>query len=36
MISVPEGQTPTPLKIEELTAIRAHHLDSAVYEQRRR
>jgi len=33
-ISVPEGQTPTPLTIEELSAIRARHLDSAVYEQR--
>jgi quercetin dioxygenase-like cupin family protein len=32
-ISVPEGEPPTPLTIEELSAIRAHHLDSAVYEQ---
>jgi quercetin dioxygenase-like cupin family protein len=32
-ISVPEGQTPTPLTIEELSTIRAHHLDTAVYEQ---
>lgn len=31
-ISVPEGQTPTPLTVEELSAIRARHLDSAVYE----
>ena len=31
-ISVPEGQNPTPLSIEELSAIRARHLDSAVYE----
>jgi quercetin dioxygenase-like cupin family protein len=31
-ISVPEGQTPTPLSVEELSAIRARHLDSAVYE----
>jgi quercetin dioxygenase-like cupin family protein len=31
-ISVPDGQTPTPLTLEELTAIRARHLDSAVYE----
>jgi len=31
-ISVPEGQTPTPLTLEELNAIRARHLDSAVYE----
>src|SRR5450432_2175697 len=31
-ISVPEGQNPTPLTIEELSAIRARHLDSAVYE----
>jgi hypothetical protein len=28
-----EGQSPTPLTTEELSAIRAHHLDSAVYEQ---
>src|SRR5262249_55445045 len=26
-ISVPEGRTPTPLTIEELSAIRARHLD---------
>jgi quercetin dioxygenase-like cupin family protein len=31
-ISVPEGQTPTPLTAEELSAIRARHLDAAVYE----
>ena len=31
-ISVPEGQTPTPLSLQELTAIRGRHLDSAVYE----
>lgn len=31
-ITVPEGQVPTPLTIEELSAIRARHLDSAVYE----
>ena len=31
-ISVPEGQTPAPLSLQELTAIRARHLDSAVYE----
>jgi len=31
-ISVPEGQTPAPLSVEELSAIRARHLDSAVYE----
>lgn len=31
-ISVPEGQTPPPLSVEELSAIRARHLDSAVYE----
>jgi len=33
-ISVPDGQTPTPLTTEELTAIRKRHLDSAVYEPR--
>jgi quercetin dioxygenase-like cupin family protein len=32
-ISVPEGETPIPLTTDELSAIRAHHLDSAVYEQ---
>jgi hypothetical protein len=32
-ISVPEGQAPMPLTIEELSAIREHHLDNAVYEQ---
>lgn len=32
-ISVPEGQKPTPLTLEELSAIRARHLDTAVYEQ---
>jgi len=31
-ISVPEGQTPTPLTVEELSAIRTRHLGSAVYE----
>jgi quercetin dioxygenase-like cupin family protein len=31
-ITVPEGQIPTPLTVEELSAIRARHLDSAVYE----
>lgn len=31
-ISTPAGQTPTPLTIEELSAIRARHLDAAVYE----
>lgn len=31
-ISVPEGQKPTPLTLEELSAIRARHLDAAVYE----
>lgn len=31
-ISVPEGQTPTPLTVEELSAIRARHLDAAIYE----
>jgi quercetin dioxygenase-like cupin family protein len=31
-ISVPEGQTPAPLSVDELSAIRARHLDSAVYE----
>jgi quercetin dioxygenase-like cupin family protein len=31
-ITVPEGQTPTPLTVEELSAIRARHLDSAVYQ----
>ena len=31
-ISVPEGQTPTPLSVEELSAIRARHLETAVYE----
>lgn len=31
-ISVPAGQTPTPLTVEELSAIRARHLESAVYE----
>ena len=30
-ISVPEGQNPTPLTLEELSAIRARHLDAAVY-----
>ncbi|MEO7206919.1 MAG: cupin domain-containing protein [Steroidobacteraceae bacterium] len=32
-ITVPEGQVPTPLTVEELSAIRARHLESAVYEQ---
>lgn len=31
-ISVPEGETPTPLTVEELSAIRARHINSAVYE----
>ena len=31
-ITVPEGQNPTPLTVEELAAIRARHLDSCVYE----
>ena len=31
-ITVPEGQNPTPLTVEELSAIRARHRDSAVYE----
>jgi quercetin dioxygenase-like cupin family protein len=31
-ISVPEGQTPAPLSVEEISAIRARHADSAVYE----
>lgn len=31
-ITVPEGQIATPLTVEELSAIRARHLDSAVYE----
>jgi len=31
-ISVPEGQVATPLTVAELSAIRARHLDSAVYE----
>lgn len=31
-ISVPEGQRPTPLTVEELSAIRARHLGAAVYE----
>ncbi len=31
-ISVREGETPTPLTVEELSAIRARHLDAAVYE----
>ena len=31
-ISVPEGQTPAPLSVAELAAIRARHLHSAVYE----
>jgi oxalate decarboxylase/phosphoglucose isomerase-like protein (cupin superfamily) len=34
-ITVPEGQTPTPLTVEELSAIRARHVDSAVYERPR-
>ena len=32
-ITVPEGQVPTPLTVEELSSIRARHLESAVYEQ---
>ena len=31
-ITVPEGKVPTPLTVEELTAIRARHLGSAIYE----
>jgi quercetin dioxygenase-like cupin family protein len=31
-ISVPEGQTPAPLSAGELSAIRARHANSAVYE----
>jgi quercetin dioxygenase-like cupin family protein len=31
-ISVPEGETPTPLTVDELSSIRAHHVASAVYE----
>jgi len=31
-ISVPEGQTPEPLSVEEISAIRARHANSAVYE----
>ena len=31
-ISVPEGETPTPLSVDELFAIRARHVGSAVYE----
>jgi quercetin dioxygenase-like cupin family protein len=31
-ISVPEGQTPAPLSVEELSAIRVRYHDSAVYE----
>ena len=31
-ITVPEGQVPTPLTVEELSAIRSRHLESAVYE----
>jgi quercetin dioxygenase-like cupin family protein len=31
-ISVPEGQTPTPISVDELSAIRARHIGSAVYE----
>jgi quercetin dioxygenase-like cupin family protein len=31
-ISVPEGETPTPLSVDELSAIRARHVGSAVYE----
>lgn len=31
-ISVPEGQTPAPLSVEELSAIRARHAHSAIYE----
>ncbi|MEO8880144.1 MAG: cupin domain-containing protein [Gemmatimonadaceae bacterium] len=30
-ISVPEGETPTPLTVDELSAIRARQLDHAVY-----
>ena len=31
-ITVPEGQVPTPMTVEELSAIRMRHLESAVYE----
>lgn len=31
-ISVPEGQAPAPLSVEEISAIRARHANSAVYE----
>jgi mannose-6-phosphate isomerase-like protein (cupin superfamily) len=31
-ISVPEGETPKPLTTEELSAIRARHASSAIYE----
>jgi quercetin dioxygenase-like cupin family protein len=31
-ISVPEGKAAAPLTVEELSAIRTHHLDAAVYE----
>jgi hypothetical protein len=31
-ISVPEGEAPKPLTIEELSTVRSHHLDTAVYE----
>ncbi len=34
-ISVPEGQTPTPLTVQELEAIRSRHLGTAVYERAR-
>jgi quercetin dioxygenase-like cupin family protein len=32
-ISVPDGETPKPLTIEELSTIRSHHLDTVVYQQ---
>jgi mannose-6-phosphate isomerase-like protein (cupin superfamily) len=31
-ISVPEGETPAPLSVDELAEIRARHHNSAVYE----
>jgi quercetin dioxygenase-like cupin family protein len=31
-ISVPEGESPTPLTVDELDSIRARHVGSAVYE----
>jgi quercetin dioxygenase-like cupin family protein len=31
-ISVPEGRSPVPLTLEELSTIRARHLDATIYE----